>query len=115
MWDLLNEFRTYKDLYNERHGMVEQLGGHFAQSYDAFQREAYKRYESDLRDLMSPSMRRMDIGAERPVGRKIGQTESRLRPAQIPASADRAATSNERAGEQSTRQKEIYLSPKPIR
>lgn len=115
MWDLLNEFRTYKDLYNERHGMVEQLGGHFAQSYDAFQREAFKRYESDLRDLMSPSMRRMDIGAERPVGRKIGQTESRLRPAQIPASADRAATSNERAGEQSTRQKEIYLSPKPIR
>src|SRR5690606_37221812 len=109
------EFRTYKDLYNERHGMVEQLGGHFAQSYDAFQREAYKRYEFDLRDLMSPSMLRMDIGALRPVGRNICQTEFRLRSVILTTFADRAATSNERAGEQSTRQKEIYLSPKPIR
>lgn len=114
-WDLVNEFRTYKDLYNEKNGMVEHLGGHFAQSYDAYQREAYKRYESDLRDLMSPSMRRMDIGAERPAGRKIGQTETKPKAAQMPASGDRVPSGKERDGESGVRQNDIYLAPKPIR
>lgn len=115
-WDLLNEFRTYKDLHNEKVGMVEQLGGHFAQSYDAFQREAYKRYESDLRDLMSPSMRRMDIGGERPAGRKIGQSETKMKSAPMPASGDRVPSGNkERDGEPSFREKDVYLAPKPIR
>lgn len=116
-WDLLNEFRTYKDLYNEKHDMVEHLGGHFAQSYDAFQREAYKRYESDLRDFMSPSMRRMDIGGERPAGKKIGQTEGKLKAAPMPSSGDRMPSGNnkERDGESNVRESDVYLAPKRIR
>ena len=116
-WDLLNEFRTYKDLYNEKHDMVEQLGGHFAQSYDNFQREAYKRYESDLRDFMSSSMRRMDIGGERPAGKKIGQSEGKLKSAPMPSSSDRMPSGNnkERDGESSVRESDVYLAPKRIR
>lgn len=117
-WDLLNEFRTYKDLYNEKHDMVEQLGGHFAQSYDSFQREAYKRYESDLRDLMSSSMRRMDLGGERPAGRKIGQSsDTKLKAAPLPTTGDRmpSANSKERDGDSSVRESDVYLAPKRIR
>lgn len=111
-WDQLNEFRTYKDLYNEKYEMVEQLGGHFAQSYDAFQREAYKRYESDLRDLTTSSMRRLEI-SERPAGRKIGQVSAKLQSPPRPAAS--GGNNKERDGESSFSESEIYLAPKPIR
>lgn len=121
-WDLLNEFRTLKDLYNEKHAMTEKIGEHFSRSYDAFQREAYKRYESDLRDLSSTSMRRLDVKAST-AGAKIGQA-SRLHSAPSPSSAERTApdrgpASNGaqqlREGETEIRESEIYLSPKPVR
>lgn len=109
-WDTLNEFRTYKDLYNAKYDMVEPLGGHFAQNYDAFQREAYKRYESDLRDLTSSSMRRLDV-TERPAGRKIGQISARLQsPSRPPSNGNK-----ERDLDTGFADGDIYLSPKPIR
>ena len=109
-WDQLNEFRTYKDLYNEKHDMVEQLSGHFAQTYDAFQREAYKRYESDLRDLTTSSMRRIEV-SERPAGRKIGQVSQAMQSPSRPANG----SAKERDGEPSFSDSDIYLAPKPIR
>ncbi len=111
-WDQLNEFRTYKDLYNEKYDMVEQLGGHFAQTYDTFQREAYKRYESDLRDLTTSSMRRLEI-SERPAGKKIGQVSQKLQSPPRPANAN--GDTKERSGESTFSESEIYLAPKPIR
>lgn len=107
-WDLVNEFKTFKDLYNERHGIVESLAGHFAQTYDAFQSEAYKRYESDLRDLTSRSIRRLDVG-ERGAGAKIGQ--SKLQRSPMPGAV---ATPPDKDG-QTGAESDVYLSPKPIR
>ncbi len=109
-WDTLNEFRTYKDLYNAKYELVESLGGHFAQTYDAFQREAYKRYESDLRDLTTTSMRRLDV-SERPAGKKIGQMSSKLQSPSRPASYG----NKERDGEVKVHESDVYLAPKPIR
>lgn len=110
-WDLVNEFKTYKDLYNERLGMVESLSGHFAQTYDAFQAEAYKRYESDLRDITTKSMRRLEM-SERSAGSKLGQpAASKLQRAPVPNNAPREEK-NGRAGIPET---DLYLSPKPIR
>ncbi len=111
-WDQLNEFRTYKDLYNEKYDMVEQLGGHFAQTYDAFQREAYKRYESDLRDLTTTSMRRLEVN-DRPAGRKIGQVSQKLPSPSRPAAAN--GNDKERDGDSKYSQSDVYLAPKPIR
>lgn len=110
-WDTLNEFRTYKDLYNAKYDLVEPLGGHFAHTYDAFQREAYKRYESDLRDLTTPSMRRLDV-SERPAGKKIGQVSSKRQqsPSRPPFNGNKG-----REMEPEFPDNDIYLSPKPIR
>lgn len=58
-WDWVNEFKTYKDNLNEKRGVTESLKGHFARSYDAFQQEASKRYDSDIRDLTSKSPRKL--------------------------------------------------------
>ncbi len=84
-WDRLNEFKTIKDNYNERYEMTEALGGHFAQAYDAFQKEAGKRYGSDIRDVRATSIRKLDRPSEaRPAGNKLGQmgkSTSTLRPA----------------------------------
>ena len=115
-WDHVNEFRTYKDLYNAKYDVVEPLGGHFAQTYDAFQREAYKRYESDLRDLTTSSMRRLDV-SDRPAGKKIGQISSKLQPSSRPA-ASRAGNSrikDDRDGDAKVQETDIYLAPKPVR
>ena len=101
-WDLLNEFKTYKDAYNQRKGISEDLRGHFAQSYDHFQGEANKRYKSDIRDITATSIRRLELGdqdrlVERPaMGMKLGQK------------GDRGAASGDGAGTD-------YLSPQPIR
>lgn len=111
-WDQLNEFRTYKDLHNEKYDMVEKLNGHFAQSYDTFQREAYKRYESDLRDLTTTSMRRLEI-SERPAGKKIGQVSQKLQSPPRPATS--SVNNKERDGESAFSESDIYLAPKPIR
>lgn len=110
-WDQLNEFRTYKDLYNEKYDLVEQLGGHFAQTYDAFQREAYKRYESDLRDLTTTSMRRLEV-SDRPAGKKIGQVPQKMQSPSRPATS---GSSKERDGESAFSESDIYLAPKPVR
>lgn len=115
-WDHVNEFRTYKDLYNAKYDIVEHLGGHFAQTYDAFQREAYKRYESDLRDLTTSSMRRLDV-SDRPAGKKIGQISSKMQPSSRPA-ASRAGNSSikdDRDGDAKVQETDIYLAPKPVR
>lgn len=74
-WDDLNVFRTYKENYNARKGIEENLNGHFAQTFDQFQGEATKRYESDLRDLTARSLRRLDAtDGTTAVGQKLGQT-----------------------------------------
>lgn len=109
-WDLINEFRTYKDLYNEKNGMVEQLSGHFAQTYDSFQREAYKRYESDLRDMTTTSLRRLEILGDRQAGKKIGQAGLSMMPAT--ATPGNGETPN---GESKLSEGDIYLAPKPVR
>lgn len=114
-WDMVNEFKTYKDLYNTRHDISEGLGGHFAQTYDAFQTEAHKRYESDIRDVTTKSMRRLDV-RDRAPGNKLGQPAgSKLERAPVPgssAAADESGPSDGRAG---VRESDLYLSPKPIR
>lgn len=110
-WDLLNEFKTYKDLYNEKYDIVESLNGHFAQTYDTFQREAHKRYEADIRDLTSKSMRRLEAGAG-VAGKKIGQNPngSKLQRAPMPSIAGTNGGDNARSQDG-----ELYLRPKPIR
>ncbi len=102
-WDQLNDFKTYKDIYNERNGIVESLVGHFAQSYDTFQAEAQKRYESDIRDITVKSMRKLDSKDIRPAGSKLGQA-SRLHNL-----GNSSGAGTERP------ESDIYLSPKPIR
>jgi hypothetical protein len=105
-WDMLNEFKTYKDVYNERHDIVESLAGHFAQNYDSFQAEANKRYESDIRDITTKSIRKLDTGEKLAVGSKLGQS-GRLRT--VSDSPEGRFDGGERP------ESDIYLSPKPIR
>lgn len=107
-WDQVNEFKTYKDVYNERRGITEDLGGHFAQTYDSFQAEANKRYTSDIRDITSRSLRRMDLSERRPAGSKIGQIVPR--PARAPIPAEPNGTRTDVPAENSG-----YFEPKPIR
>lgn len=103
-WDLLNEFVTYKSNYNAKKGIAEDVDSHFAHTYDSFQLEATKRYQSDIRDLSSTSMRKLAV-AERtqPIGGKISQAVSRVR---RPAGNGASTV----LGEQ-----DVYLSPQPIR
>ena len=108
-WDMVNTFKTNKDLHNERYGIVENLAGHFAQTYDTFQAEAHKRYESDIRDVTSRSMRRLDV-SERSVGSKLG-TASKIERAPIPSSALADEERDGRVGAEA----DLYLGPKPIR
>jgi hypothetical protein len=106
-WDLLNEFKTYKDVYNERHDIVESLAGHFSQNYDSFQAEANKRYESDIRDITTKSLRKLESGEKMAAGAKLGQSTSiRMQPV-------RESGPMYDGGER--QESDIYLSPKPIR
>ncbi|HEX7071637.1 MAG TPA: hypothetical protein VF190_12565 [Rhodothermales bacterium] len=101
-WDLLNEFKTYKDLYNQRRGFVEDLTNHFSQTYDSYQAEANKRYQADIRDVTSRSLRKLELVERNTVaGNKIGQTA--LRPAR-PTAPRPASTAGDG-----------YLEPQPIR
>lgn len=58
-WGELVAFRTVKRTLDARGGRQETLHGHFAGSYRAFQQEANWRYETDLRDLTAPSLRKL--------------------------------------------------------
>jgi len=71
-WDLLSEFKTIKDYYNQKLNIEESLVGHFSATYDAFQSEAQKRYELDIRDLTAKSIRRLEKGMQQIAGDKIG-------------------------------------------
>ncbi len=105
-WDLVNEFKTYKDNLNQKAGIVEPLGGHFAQSYDLFQAEANKRYTQDIRDVTAQSMRKLAlVDASKPVGKKIGQAPDE-RPAPRPV---------KRNGKPAGQASEDYLSLQPVR
>ena len=106
-WDLLNEFKTYKDVYNDRHDIVENLAGHFAQTYDTFQAEAQKRYESDIRDITTKSIRKLESGDRRPVGSKLGQAPARLRTI--------SDYDGSRAEDGNAESSGLYMSPRPIR
>ena len=102
-WDLLNEFKTYKDNYNQKKGIEERTNGHFSQSFDQFQTEAHKRYQADIRDYTTKSIRKLElVDQDRPVGTKLGQAEKSL-----PASDGHSGKAAE--------DPEIYLNPQPIR
>jgi len=111
-WDRINDFKAQKDNYNEESGLVESLQGHFARSYDAFQNEAAKRYEADIRDVTSRSMRHFDSPRSEATGRKIGQQGGGgdlVMPADAPE-GDGAHT-----GEVQETSSENYLDPQPVR
>lgn len=74
-WDSVNEFKAIKDNYNESNGITEPLKDHFARSYDSFQKEAAKRYETDIRDILSGSIRRLDKS-----GKKSSKLDSSEQP-----------------------------------
>lgn len=93
-WDELNGFKTYKENLNDKFEVEESLAGHFAHAYDLFQAEAHKRYEMDLRDYTTPSMRKLELADKSPVGGKIGQMgEGGARPP-MPRSAPKTAPTN---------------------
>jgi hypothetical protein len=48
-WKYVKEFKTYKENYNQRHEIEEDLNEHFSVDFDAFQKESDIRYESDYR------------------------------------------------------------------
>lgn len=102
-WELVNDFKTHKDNYNARRGYEELLGGHFAESYDAFQSEANKRYTSDIRDITTKSLRRLDLPSASPRGAKLGQIS---RPVRYEGATD---------GSSKIDNPDLYLSPQPIR
>jgi hypothetical protein len=98
-WDLVNEFKTYKDNFNRKKGWVENLSGHFAQSYDQFQAEANKRYQTDIRDITSRSIRKLElVEGKRSGGRKLAADKQPF----VPRGTD---GDNAKA----------YLDPKPVR
>jgi hypothetical protein len=113
-WDQINDFKAQKDNYNQESGLVESLQGHFARSYDAFQSEAAKRYEADIRDVTSRSMRHFDSPGSEGTGRKIGQQSGSGGGLMMPADAPEGngARSSEEMDEAPP---ENYLDPKPVR
>ncbi len=109
-WDLLNEFKTLKDNYNQKHGAVENLHGHYAQTYDTFMAEANKRYQEDIRDITSKSIRKLElVNNTQPAGSKIGQQKSGS--LQIGQPVPPASQSDSGADTAAN----LYLSPQPIR
>lgn len=109
-WDEVNSFKTYKDNYNERKGIVEHLAGHFSQSFDLFQNEAVKRYESDLRDLTARGLRRLDSSEARSAGGG-GKLGAGPRPAAAAAAVPAEGTSDGATASA----RNVYLAPKPVR
>ena len=109
-WDQVNEFKTLKDNINQKKGIVEQLGGHFAQNFDAFMAEANKRYTQDIRDITTKSLRRLelvDAPKSQTVGSKIGQDDDdNATPGPRPAKKNGASNGQSKAE---------YMSLKPVR
>jgi hypothetical protein len=101
-WDNVNEFKTFKDNYNAKKGIVEDISGHFSQTYDQFQAEANKRYETDIRDITSRSIRKLEIVEGRRGTGKLGQDKK-----PVMARRDSGGSDGE--------SKPVYLDPKPIR
>ncbi len=122
-WDEINGFRTIKENYNARKGITEPLTGHYASAFDLFQGEAARRYEADLRDLTSKSLRRLDSvdGATQQVGGKIGQAPAvqGITPAaatlEYDGEAYDAAPPTYGAPRAPSPDSPMYLTPKPVR
>jgi len=107
-WDLVNEFKTYKDNVNQNLGIVEPLSGHFAQSYDLFQAEANKRYTQDIRDTTAQSMRKLSLlDGGTSAGSKLGQA-ARARPTPRPVKHNGSSSSSPEEADE-------YMSLQPIR
>ncbi|MDX1547715.1 MAG: hypothetical protein R3247_12040 [Rhodothermales bacterium] len=108
-WDQVNDFKAIKDNYNQKKGIVEQVGGHFAQNYDQFMAEANKRYTQDIRDVTTKSLRKLEL-VDAPktsrTGTKLGQTPDGQE-------AERATRTN--GAEAATGSKIDYMSLKPVR
>jgi len=48
-WTVLDEFRVYKENYNEKHNIKkENLAGHFCETYNIFEKEAMERYKKEV-------------------------------------------------------------------
>ncbi len=48
-WTVLDEFRVYKENYNEKHSIEkESLAGHFCETYNSFEKEAMERYKKEV-------------------------------------------------------------------
>lgn len=106
-WDDLNEFKTLKENINQRNGIEEPLGDHFAQSYDRFQGEAQKRYAMDIRDATSSSMRRLEL-----VDKKGSKSKEKSAPSKLNATnGDRLPTPANAEAEDS----DDFFSLKPVR
>ena len=116
-WDEINSFRTIKENYNARKGITEPLTGHYASAFDLFQGEAARRYESDLRDLTSKSLRRLDVvdGATPQVGGKLGQTAGTPSAAFAEATPYDTLPATYDAPRDPSPDSPLYLTPKPVR
>ncbi len=56
-WAIVQEFRTYKENYNRKHGIaVEQLQGHFCETQTTFIQEAITRYRRETLPQMTPAL-----------------------------------------------------------
>ena len=53
-WDRLNDFRSYKEIYNLRRGTTENTDGHFCTEFESFKNEADRRYGAILGKMESP-------------------------------------------------------------
>ena len=71
-WAVFSEFRTYKENYNARRSLTEDLSLSFARDYQAFEKEGAKRFESDVRDLTAKGLRKLEKMDVAP-GTKLGQ------------------------------------------
>lgn len=58
-WREIVAFKAVKNSFDKANGIKEDLNGHFTASYRTFQEEANWRYETDLRDMTYPSLRKL--------------------------------------------------------
>ncbi len=63
-WTVLDEFRIYKENYNEKHSITkENLEGHFCETYNSFEKEAIERYRKEVLGI-GPSQPNLTIANE---------------------------------------------------
>jgi hypothetical protein len=53
-WHQFNDFRTFKENFNLRRGVVENVEGHFAADFSSFKQEADRRYGAILGQMELP-------------------------------------------------------------